>query len=175
MLRAAPREAGKPWPCPWGVEPWSCPGPIKALSVIQPWAWLIIFGGKTIENRTWRTHYRGPLLIHAGGRKSLEAHYQARMFVGRELGWRHPVPDFSDGRLMGGGFVGVVDLVDVRPSPSRAALEGKRYERNPWHMPGYWGWVLENPRPVQWRYFKGQQSLWGRFEVVDGNVVDLAA
>ena len=38
------------------------------LSVRQPWAWLIVSGHKPVENRTWRTDYRGPLLIHAGGR-----------------------------------------------------------------------------------------------------------
>jgi len=37
---------------------------MKILSVRQPWAWLL-FNGKDIENRTWRTSYRGPLLIHA--------------------------------------------------------------------------------------------------------------
>lgn len=39
---------------------------MKALSVKQPWAWAIIHAGKDIEKRTWRTDYRGPLLIHAG-------------------------------------------------------------------------------------------------------------
>ena len=37
---------------------------VKIISVRQPWAWLL-FHGKDIENRTWRTSYRGPLLIHA--------------------------------------------------------------------------------------------------------------
>jgi len=37
---------------------------VKIISVRQPWAWLL-FHGKNIENRTWRTSYRGPLLIHA--------------------------------------------------------------------------------------------------------------
>jgi ASCH domain len=36
------------------------------LTVRQPWAWAIIHGGKDVENRSWRTKYRGPLLIHAG-------------------------------------------------------------------------------------------------------------
>lgn len=39
---------------------------ITVLSVRQPWAWLIIQGFKSIENRTWRTNYRGELYIHAG-------------------------------------------------------------------------------------------------------------
>ena len=38
---------------------------MKRLSVRQPWAWLIVAGYKPVENRTWRTSYRGPLLIHA--------------------------------------------------------------------------------------------------------------
>ena len=38
---------------------------MKILSVRQPWAWLIVAGYKPVENRTWRTSYRGPLLIHA--------------------------------------------------------------------------------------------------------------
>ena len=36
---------------------------MKALSIKQPWANLIASGGKTIETRTWKTDYRGPLLI----------------------------------------------------------------------------------------------------------------
>ncbi|REF00241.1 ASCH domain-containing protein [Thermomonospora umbrina] len=39
---------------------------MKALTIRQPWAWAIVHGGKTIENRTWQTFYRGPLAIHAG-------------------------------------------------------------------------------------------------------------
>lgn len=36
---------------------------MKALSVLQPWAWLIKKGHKTIETRTWPTAYRGDILI----------------------------------------------------------------------------------------------------------------
>lgn len=39
---------------------------MKALSIRQPYAWLIVNGHKDVENRTWRTSYRGPVLIHAG-------------------------------------------------------------------------------------------------------------
>jgi hypothetical protein len=37
---------------------------IKALSIRQPWAWLIVQGDKDIENRS--TTYRRRVLIHAG-------------------------------------------------------------------------------------------------------------
>lgn len=39
----------------------------KGLTFIQPWATAVAFAGKDVENRSWRTHYRGPLAIHAGG------------------------------------------------------------------------------------------------------------
>lgn len=39
---------------------------ITVLSVRQPWAWLLCEGLKNVENRNWRTNYRGELYIHAG-------------------------------------------------------------------------------------------------------------
>ena len=41
-----------------------------ALSVRQPWAWALLYGGKTIENRKWTTHYRGRIWIHASEREN---------------------------------------------------------------------------------------------------------
>src|SRR5579859_1109893 len=38
---------------------------MKALTVMQPWATLVALGAKRIETRSWNTHYRGPLAIHA--------------------------------------------------------------------------------------------------------------
>jgi len=38
---------------------------VKALSLKQPWADLIVSGVKPIENRRWKSSYRGRLLIHA--------------------------------------------------------------------------------------------------------------
>lgn len=37
-----------------------------ALSIQQPWAWLIVNGHKSIENRTWDTGMRGRVGIHTG-------------------------------------------------------------------------------------------------------------
>ena len=39
---------------------------MKALSVRAPWWWYIIHGYKDIENREWKTQFRGRVLIHAG-------------------------------------------------------------------------------------------------------------
>lgn len=41
-------------------------GKIPCLSISQPFASAIILGKKKIELRTWGTHYRGPIALHAG-------------------------------------------------------------------------------------------------------------
>ena len=38
---------------------------MRALTLTQPWASLIAIGSSTVETRSWRTEYRGPLAIHA--------------------------------------------------------------------------------------------------------------
>lgn len=42
---------------------------MKSLSIKQPWASLIAHGIKDIENRTWKTNFRGRIYIHASGSK----------------------------------------------------------------------------------------------------------
>lgn len=39
---------------------------MKAITVLQPWASLLATGRKKIETRSWKTNYRGEILIHAG-------------------------------------------------------------------------------------------------------------
>lgn len=39
---------------------------MKVLTIKEPWATLIIDGHKKYEFRSWKTNYRGKLLIHAG-------------------------------------------------------------------------------------------------------------
>lgn len=39
---------------------------MKALTIKEPWATLIIDGHKQYEFRSWKTNYRGKILIHAG-------------------------------------------------------------------------------------------------------------
>jgi activating signal cointegrator 1 len=38
---------------------------MKVLTLTQPWATLVAIGAKTIETRSWRTSYEGPIAIHA--------------------------------------------------------------------------------------------------------------
>ncbi|NLT68622.1 MAG: ASCH domain-containing protein [Acidobacteria bacterium] len=50
---------------------------MKALSIKQPWATLIANGIKTLEVRSWKVNYRGPLVIVSSkqpNRIALEEH-----------------------------------------------------------------------------------------------------
>ena len=42
---------------------------IKAISLWQPWASLIVCGAKEIETRSWSTKVRGTVAIHAAKTK----------------------------------------------------------------------------------------------------------
>ena len=89
-------------------------GKMKALSIRQPYAYLILIGVKRIENRTWPTLYRGPLAIHAGAR------WHERPVEQIEKHFRVKVPD----DLPTGGIIGVVDLVDVIQQSNDRSFEG---------------------------------------------------
>lgn len=47
---------------------------MKALSLNADFAMLVLLGKKTIECRTWRTNYRGDILICANAKKNQRHH-----------------------------------------------------------------------------------------------------
>jgi hypothetical protein len=101
---------------------------MKALSIYQPWAYLIAIGEKRIENRAWKTAHRGPFLIHAGAnRKLLETRpdLMARVTDPTALAF--------------GAIVAVVDLVDCVPLDEVAS--------EPYAV-GPWCWLLADPEPI---------------------------
>ena len=64
---------------------------MKVLTIKQPWASLIIEGYKRFEFRSWKTKYRGELLIHAGKSIDKEAYerfkgYLTEMPLGKIIG-----------------------------------------------------------------------------------------
>jgi len=60
---------------------------MKAISLHEPYASLIMVKAKTIETRGWRTHYRGPLLICASKRRVISEiiHLLSWADIGRSL------------------------------------------------------------------------------------------
>ena len=58
---------------------------MKVLTIKQPWASLIMSGYKEYEFRSWKTNYRGPLLIHAGRAIDKEAVVRLAKYLPEEL------------------------------------------------------------------------------------------
>lgn len=105
-----------------------------ALSVQQPWAWAIMAGIKPVENRTWRTNYRGELVIQAS--LSVRRDQAARDQIAT-LG--HVVPE----ELPRGVLLGTVELVDCIPSAEALARFGAAWVDI---VPGGWCWIVRKPR-----------------------------
>jgi len=120
----------------------------RALSVLQPWASIILTGLKPLENRTWSTEYRGPLWIHAS-----KARTRRNDATGEELA-NVGLPLFKD--MVFGAIIGRVTLTDCLP------LEKLPPElREHWSCEGPICWVVSEPillaEPIP---MKGAMSLW---------------
>lgn len=128
---------------------------VKILTVHEPWAWSFFdFAAecKDVENRSRATKHRGPLAIHVS-RKQLKAVEldEIDAFIARAVGGS--LPDYMIPRTVAfrGHIIGVVNVIDcVRDSRSR------------WAMPGYWHWVVANPRRVRPVPIVGQQGMFER-------------
>lgn len=115
---------------------------VETLSLLQPWASLVVMGLKKIETRSWQTAYRGPLLIHASlGRKG--------KVLAAELPLAKYIPDFAT--LPFGAIIGQVELEEIVPveqlfySPEKLAaltLEEKAFGD---YTKGRYAWLLSAP------------------------------
>lgn len=81
---------------------------MNILTVKNPWAGLIIDGIKDIENRTWKTNYRGKLYIHSSSKIDMNTNYNST--------------------YINSAILGYVELIDcIRDSKSKWAID------NYWH------------------------------------------
>lgn len=133
---------------------------IMTLSVRQPWAWFIANGHKPVENRTWATRYRGPLLIHASKEMGEKDYQEAITFI-MDLD-----PDLAASRpyysqYQRGGIVGMATLVDCVTS----------YD-SPWFT-GPIGWVLADAKPIEFLPCPGRLGLFeippSLMKIIEGN------
>lgn len=129
---------------------------MKALTIQQPWASLVIAGAKTYETRSWSTKHRSELLIHAGARFP----EPAQLLCKREpffscLGGR----SFADLPL--GHIIGSVEIVDCVRVEDLTNID-PREEAFGDYRPGRWAWLLRNPSPLKHFHARGMPGL---FEV----------
>lgn len=119
---------------------------MKAISIRQPWAWLIVNGYKDIENRTWNTKYRGQVLIHAAS--GLTKHeYNAALEICRAINPNLPVNIPSYESIERGGIVGYAYITGTCESNS-----------SPWFF-GPVGFYLTGAKPLHFQPLKGKLSF----------------
>jgi hypothetical protein len=116
---------------------------MKALSLWQPWAQLIVTGEKRVETRGWPTKICGEIAIHAAKRKPDETLH------------------FADLPL--GAVVGTVEIMDCVPIEE---LYGSQYDTELERSYGDWargryGWILRNPKRLEAPIpAAGHQGFW---------------
>ena len=122
---------------------------MKVLTIKEPFATLIMEGYKKYEFRSWKTKYRGKILIHAG--MSIEKDMLER-FKEYNL-------SYSKGVIIGEAEIVDCILVDDEFNEELKKINKTVYGKSN-HVETY-AWKLENvikyDEPI---YIKGQLGLW---------------
>lgn len=131
---------------------------MKVITIKQPFASLIAAGIKEYEFRTWKTNYRGEVLIHAG--KGIDKKAMEKFSC---YNLTYPV----------GCIIAKAEMVDCVPidSVARTLLKEKNeliygsvVRHTDWK--GF-GFKLENIEEVEPIYIKGQLGLWNYDENIN--------
>lgn len=122
---------------------------MKTLTIKEPWASLIINGYKEYEFRSWKTNYRGKILIHSG--KTLEKE-QAKKFEDYNL-------EYSCGEII--GEAELVDCIKVTEEFNKYLKQkNKLVYGNSGHVQNY-AWKLENIKKYDEKIkIPGKLGLW---------------
>lgn len=116
-------------------------GMTKALSLKQPYAWLIANGYLLVDDRSWETRYRGPILIHAS--KGIYEEYYRYIRTHTDI----PIPDRD--KLGFGGVVGIANLVlCCRPGELPQGISREQRVHFGGVHQQYFGFLFEQARPL---------------------------
>jgi len=122
---------------------------MKVLTLKQPWASLIAAGYKHYEFRSWKTNYRGKLIIHAG--KGIESEFLESF---KELNLSYPSSRFMC-------ICDLTDCIKLNSDINKKIISENSlvYGHNP-NRDGY-AWVLENIQIIDnLEEIKGKLGLW---------------
>jgi len=124
---------------------------MKALSIKQPWAWLICAGYKDVENRTWHIHMP-PLLnypatprriyVHTGKAIDKEAFRWIAARIPMSTTKKFMVNGLPNrGMFITGAIIGEVDIIGCKYH------YGDENDNlySVWHEVGMYGLLLANP------------------------------
>ncbi|MBE9216722.1 ASCH domain-containing protein [Plectonema cf. radiosum LEGE 06105] len=137
---------------------------LKAISLWQPYCSLIPLGLKHYETRSWKTNYRGKLLICSTA-KSTKTQYQQYLKICNEL----KLPTWDETNFPQGQAIALCDLTDcIEMTPEFIAQQSQtEIKSGDWQV-GRYAWKLENIQPITEPFaVKGKQGL---FDVPSTNL-----
>jgi hypothetical protein len=121
---------------------------MKAISLIQPYATLIVLGYKRLETRSWQTKHRGNLAVHASkpawARQVCETDPHIKAIL-----QRHGM-SFDGPAMVRGAILGTVTVRDMHPINERliANLSPQEIACGDYSMPGRFAWDLFGAVPL---------------------------
>ncbi|VVB75713.1 ASCH domain protein [Candidatus Tiddalikarchaeum anstoanum] len=121
---------------------------VVILSLMQPWAELVVSGKKTIELRKWNTKFRGVFYVHASMKTDIKKC--------KELGINPKV-------LANGAVIGKCELVSVKEYNTRKDLfnDAKLHFAPEYRVPCH-GFLLKNAERIENIPIKGQLGFFKR-------------
>lgn len=138
---------------------------MKAITIWQPWASLLVSGKKLYETRSWATSYRGPIAIHAAKRpvrRTIDALAEGNLWETLAL-FESLFPgsgelvQLSTGAIVGKALLVRCNLIDeaflATLTPMELALGDFTLGRYAWEFHGMIPVELAVPT-------KGMQGLW---------------
>lgn len=133
---------------------------MKAISIHQPWATLIVFGKKRILAMNRHTSHRGPIAIHACETELPDYYYQ-QAGIKADLTKCIPGMAFSDAasRLPHGQVIGAVDLLDVFIWAKADPEITSEYAKHPDIKKGSCVWLLGNARLAEPFRVRGRPAV----------------
>ena len=121
---------------------------MKVLTLKQPWATLVAEGLKKYEFRSWKTKYRGKILIHAGSgidKKELDKY--------QNLGY-----EFPKSKII--ACVDLIDCLELDENLNKQIIAENNVAYGNKIRTGY-AWKLENAKKINCsKEIKGQLGLW---------------
>lgn len=125
---------------------------MKVLTIKEPWASLIVQGFKKYEFRSWKTNYRGKILIHAGlSKEDIDKYKDYNL-------------DISSGEIIGEAYITDCILIDEKIDKKLRKIDKKVYGNN--HI-GLYAFKLENIKKYNKKIkVKGKLGLWNYDEKV---------
>ena len=121
---------------------------MKVLTIKEPWASLIAYGYKEYEFRSWKTNYRGKILIHAG--KTLEKEI-SNVFKDYNL-------EYSKGEII--AIADLTDCILVDEDFNKELLNKNKLVYGRTNHTMKYAWKLENVKLIDKIKINGKLGLW---------------